>query len=77
VAATLVHLAAVFHTSKEHRGIVLDPSQWGRLETYVQELLIAFGNADRILMWDLYNEPGNSDLEDKSYDLSVELDAQP
>ena len=30
------------------------------LETYVKDLLTTFADDDRILMWDLYNEPGNS-----------------
>jgi len=50
-------------------AIVLDPTQWGRLEIYVKVLLTAFSGDERILMWDLYNEPGNQDLEDRSYDF--------
>src|SRR5690606_16796868 len=30
------------------------------LETYVKDVLETFKNDDRILLWDLYNEPGNS-----------------
>ena len=30
------------------------------LENYVKDILITYGNDTRILMWDLYNEPGNS-----------------
>ncbi|MGB3801107.1 MAG: cellulase family glycosylhydrolase [Lewinella sp.] len=30
------------------------------LEEYVKDLLTTFADDDRILMWDLYNEPGNS-----------------
>lgn len=30
------------------------------LKIYVQDILREFANDDRILMWDLYNEPGNS-----------------
>ncbi|TFH06113.1 MAG: 1,4-beta-xylanase [Spirochaetales bacterium] len=37
-----------------------DPAEWGRLQTYVTELLTEFAQDDRILMWDLYNEPGNN-----------------
>ncbi len=42
-----------------------DPTQWGYLESYVTDILTHFRNDDRILMWDLYNEPGNS-----GYDLT-------
>jgi hypothetical protein len=38
-----------------------DPSQWGYLEAYVKDVLGTFRDDRRILMWDLYNEPGNSD----------------
>jgi Glycosyl hydrolases family 2, TIM barrel domain len=37
-----------------------DPAQWGYLEEYVKDVLTTFKDDDRILMWDLYNEPGNS-----------------
>jgi hypothetical protein len=30
------------------------------LETYVKDVLQTFGEDDRVLLWDLYNEPGNS-----------------
>ena len=38
-----------------------DSTQWGYLEQYVKDILGTFKNDRRILMWDLYNEPGNSD----------------
>jgi Glycosyl hydrolases family 2, TIM barrel domain len=38
-----------------------DSTQWGYLEQYVKDILETFRNDRRILMWDLYNEPGNSD----------------
>ena len=45
------------------------PSAWGRLERYVQDILRAFADDERILLWDLYNEPGNSSNGDKSLPL--------
>lgn len=36
-----------------------NPDQWGRLETYVKGVLTHFAHDSRILLWDLYNEPGN------------------
>jgi hypothetical protein len=30
------------------------------LETYVKDILTTFKNDERVLLWDLYNEPGNS-----------------
>jgi len=41
---------------------VRDRAQWGRLEAYVRGVLERFGEDGRVLMWDLYNEPGNSFL---------------
>ena len=37
-----------------------DPSQHPRLEKYVKELVSAFKNDQRILAWDIWNEPDNT-----------------
>ncbi len=37
-----------------------NPAQWSYLKQYVTDILTRFKNDDRILMWDLYNEPANS-----------------
>jgi hypothetical protein len=39
------------------------------LEAYVKDLLTTFKNDARILMWDLYNEPGNNKQFNKSMPL--------
>ncbi len=39
------------------------------LEAYVKDMLNTFKNDKRILLWDLYNEPGNSGQFDKSMPL--------
>ncbi len=39
------------------------------LEAYVKDVLTAFKNDKRVLMWDLYNEPGNSGQLGKSMPL--------
>jgi len=39
------------------------------LEAYVKDILQTFKNDKRILMWDLYNEPGNNRQFDKSLPL--------
>lgn len=39
------------------------------LETYVKDILTTFGKDKRILLWDLYNEPGNSGKENKTLPL--------
>jgi hypothetical protein len=39
------------------------------LEKYVKDVLTTFKNDNRILLWDLYNEPGNNKQLDKSMPL--------
>ena len=38
---------------------LMDPAQEPRLEAYVKAVVGAFANDDRILAWDLWNEPDN------------------
>ena len=49
--------------------MVNDPQTWGRLERYVKDIVGAFGKDERVLFWDLYNEPGNNGLDAKSLPL--------
>lgn len=39
------------------------------LEIYVKDILTTFKNDKRILLWDVYNEPGNSNYGNKSMSL--------
>lgn len=39
------------------------------LEAYVKDVLTTFRYDERVLMWDLYNEPGNSGQFEKSFSL--------
>ena len=39
------------------------------LEAYVKDILESFKNDKRIILWDLYNEPGNSGYKNKSLPL--------
>jgi hypothetical protein len=48
---------------------VNDPATWERLEGYVRDVVGSFGQDRRILMWDLYNEPGNSNQGERSLPL--------
>jgi hypothetical protein len=50
-------------------AVVNDPSAWQRLENYVCDIIRTFGRDDRILMWDLYNEPGNRKQNERSLPL--------
>ncbi len=46
-----------------------DPSLVATLEAYVKDIMTTFANDERILLWDLYNEPGNSKRENESLPL--------
>jgi hypothetical protein len=46
-----------------------DTALFVTLEKYVKDVLNRFGDDDRIVLWDLYNEPGNSGYGNKSMPL--------
>jgi hypothetical protein len=48
---------------------VTDKSAWPELRMYVKDVLQAFRSDQRVLMWDLYNEPGNGGMGEKSLPL--------
>lgn len=49
------------------------PSLINELEIYVKDILNTFDGDQRIVMWDLYNEPGNSGYGNKSMPLLQEV----
>lgn len=46
-----------------------DPLEQENLRAYVTEIVTRYAQDDRILFWDLYNEPGNSNREGKCLPL--------
>ena len=46
-----------------------DQSAWPRLRDYVHSLVSRFADDPRVLAWDVYNEPGNSDRLGRSLPL--------
>jgi len=48
---------------------VTDKASWPDLEKYVKDVVATFGGDKRVLIWDLYNEPGNSSMGEKSLPL--------
>lgn len=48
---------------------VTDRASWPDLERYVRDVVGAFSRDERIVLWDLYNEPGNSGMGDRSRPL--------
>jgi hypothetical protein len=51
---------------------VTDPKRWPRLQRYVKDVIGSFGKDSRVLLWDLYNEPGNNKLGERSLPLLEE-----
>jgi hypothetical protein len=49
--------------------LLSDTTLFSTLEKYVKDVLGRFGQDDRIVLWDLYNEPGNSGYGNKSMTL--------
>jgi len=48
---------------------VTDRRRWPVLRRYVQDVVGTFGHDKRVLVWDLYNEPGNGGLFTRSLPL--------
>ena len=48
---------------------VQDRSAWPKLETYVREVVGRFRDDPRVLGWDVYNEPSNTGMGNKSLPL--------
>lgn len=63
---------------KHNSGWVQDPSYTARQDTatlfpwlqqYVEDIVTSFGHDERVLMWDLFNEPGNHGNDGQSLPL--------
>ena len=50
-------------------GMVTDRAAWPQLEQYIKDVVGAFAADGRVVVWDLYNEPGNSGMGPKSLPL--------
>jgi hypothetical protein len=50
-----------------------DSANFPELERYVKDVLTRFSKDQRILLWDLYNEPGNSGKRDTSLHLLTKV----
>ncbi len=55
-----VHNSAWVQSPNAKAGV--DPAQWPRLEDYISGVLDRFADDERVLLWDVYNEPGNEGL---------------
>jgi hypothetical protein len=61
-----------YWTPSPGHSLVYDRDTWADLEAYVTDLVGVFAEDDRVLAWDLYNEPGNSGTGDRSMPLVEE-----
>ena len=43
-------------------AFVTDPNHWTVLKEYVTDVIATFAQDSRVLMWDMYNEPGNEGM---------------
>jgi hypothetical protein len=50
-------------------AMVNDPAAWPDLERYTKDIVGAFGQDSRVIIWDIYNEPCNSKMGEKSQPL--------
>ncbi len=51
-------------------AMVTDRNAWPELERYTKDMVGTFGKDSRVVIWDLYNEPGNSSMGGKSLTLA-------
>jgi hypothetical protein len=56
-------------TPSPGRERVTGRSHWPSLEAYVQDIIGHFAQDHRVIAWDLYNEPGNSEMGTRSQPL--------
>lgn len=52
--------------------LTFNKSYWPILEEYVKDVLTHFANDKRIILWDMYNEPGNRGKKEKTLPLLKE-----
>ena len=64
-----VHNSGWAASPGRHR--VLEEKYHEQLLAYVKDTLVSFRNDTRIWGWDLYNEPGNTDMGEKSLPLLI------
>lgn len=46
-----------------------EEENFAELEVYVKDIISTYANDERVLLWDLYNEPGNSNKRNESMPL--------
>lgn len=51
----------------------IEKENFQELENYVKDIIGTYANDERVLLWDLYNEPGNNDKGNESMSLLKEV----
>jgi hypothetical protein len=39
--------------------VIKNPKEWSRLEDYISDIVSTYASDERVVIWDVYNEPGN------------------
>ena len=61
-AAPRPHVHNPSWVQSPHRDTLVDTASWGKLEEYVKGIVKRYWNDDRVVIWDVYNEPGNPNV---------------
>jgi hypothetical protein len=58
------------------RNVVMDKSKWPEVEDYVRDIVSTYRADSRIVVWDVYNEPGSSVIfkADGEYAFTTEIE---
>ena len=64
-----LHLALFAASGFLALAMVNNPAAWPDLERYIKDIVGTFGQDPRVIVWDIYNEPCNSGLVEKSQPL--------
>jgi hypothetical protein len=65
-----VHLKGAVSLDACFAASPTDRNDWPELERYTKDMTGTFGRDRSVVIWDLYNEPGNSKMNDKSLPLA-------
>lgn len=61
-----------YWTPSPGHAMIDDKVHWPKLKKYVQAFVSEFKSEENILMWDMYNEPGNGGVRGRSHELVLE-----
>ena len=59
--------------SKVGYNLLDEKENWPMLEEYVRDIITTFANDERMLIWDIWNEPGNSNRNSMSMEFMIRV----